>query len=227
MHLALVLSALLWAGSSSAELQPLVCDPDLGGSTAGGMIGEFGFVADSFTACLTGPYWDVISGAYGEDDWSFLHALTFSSDGTSITAEAELELVLPGDVYGWVSTQGVASGELIAPPGPRAFQSIVVELERTGSVALVGVSLTGPSGALVLALNAEDLPTGVSEFPLDPLEPGATYRLNVTAGAFLEETGAGTARLVAAVDIPEPGGDAMLALGTLVLAAASRRGSAA
>lgn len=232
MLLALVFGALLLAGSSDAERVPLTCDPQIGGSSAGGMadLFLFGFNADSFTACLPGPYWDGIAGAYGMDDWSYLYELAFTSDGTSITAETELGLQLPGAVYAYLAVNGVATGTFVAPPGPRAYQRLVLELERTGFVSdwALGVSLRGPPGSFGTVPNLADLPDGVSEIPLDPLEPDETYFLHVSGGATLEEAGAGTARLVAAVDIPEPGPVPMFAIGALVLAIRlrSRRGPA-
>ena len=224
MRCALVGLALLpLAAASNAATLPIVCDPSFGGSTSNFMIGkEIGGVGDSFEACASDTWWDGIGDSDSGDGWAFAFDLAFAPDGDFVTAHAELELNAPEGSF--VGVTGTAGAFLTTPPGPRAFQDLVVEVARSGDAASVGIStaLLTETGDTVASVDVGALPDGVHTIPLPPLG-GETIRLRVFVEATLEDHGAVTADVRAAVDVPEPVGALALAVGASVLAVAGRR----
>jgi|GEM_PF-5945481 len=235
--LAAALAGVAWllaAPAAAQEALVLECDDDrLGGSTLitfADSSPEFQ-VEEAIQDCDAVPgTWSAVSLVDETDDSTVDAAVSVSSDAQQtleVRAEAALEVEDDFLDFGSVALGAEAEALFDTPESEDddVLVDVVVELEREGDFEddELSIAIEGPSTDF--DENLEDLPNGVTRFPVE-LEPDEEYVMFVTFGGLLDETSAAAWTLRVRLEttpVPEPSAVALACTGAAVLCAARRR----
>ena len=228
-----VAAGLAAAGSAQADPIPLRCEEDELGVSVEMLFSDTSPEFEQqheLRECNQAPVgiWNSVGFADETDD-SVVSALgeARSDDGFVLQVVNELDLVADDGTFdeSLVTIAVQAQAIFDAPEGADPIDAeVVVELERTGELEGVDLSLAVVGEDVDLNEDLEDEPDGELRFPVE-LEPGEEYRAVVVANSRLDDTGAGTQTVrfrVETVTVPEAGAPLLLAAGAAVLAAAGR-----
>jgi hypothetical protein len=221
------------AGSAQADPIPLRCEEDELGVSVEMLFSDTSpeFEEQSeLRDCNQAPIgvWNSVAFADETDD-SVVSVLgeARSDDGFVLEVVNELDLVADDGTFdeSLVTIAVQAQAIFDAPEGADPIDAeVVVEIERTGELEGVDLSLAVVGEDVDFTEDLEDEPDGEQRFDVE-LEPGEEYRALVTANSRLDDTGAGaqTVRFrVETVSVPEAGAPLLAAAGAAVLAAAGR-----